>query len=221
MNLAGRLLLFSLAVSVGSLGVAIVRDSIAIDVSTEEAVPSEVDRGQHWPGEFERDRAEPAERHGTREAPNEQAAALTDEERLARSRERTRQRVELMTTTAANEAIDPDWAPAMEQRIAERFAANAPPDFKLRSTTCKTSICIAEIETPSGEASTGYTGWHRSLGFKRGYIHHRGEEDGSFRTVVFIARDGHRWPGSKRESLEAAVPPQSRPEPPPRYAGNI
>ena len=26
------------------------------------------------------------------------------------------------------------------------------------------SACIAEIETPSGEASTGHTGWHRYAG---------------------------------------------------------
>ncbi|MDC0669030.1 hypothetical protein [Nannocystis radixulma] len=218
MNRAGRLFLFSLAVSGGALGIAVAGGSVAIDVSAEEVVP----------GELERDRAEPGERHGTRdvakeegEAPNEQAALLTDEEHQARSRERSRQRVELMTTTAAGEAVDPDWAPAMERRIAERFAANAPSDFKLRSASCKTSLCIAEIETPSDEASIGRTGWPRYLGFKRGYVHHRGEEGGSFRTVVFIARDGHRLPASKRESLQAAVSPRARPEPTAGRAGNI
>ena len=225
MNRAVRYLLFPAVVSAGSLGMVVARGSI--DASTEGPVVSEVDRGQQWPGEFERAQAEPAERHGTleapeedRKAPNEQADPLTGEERRARALERRNQFVELMTTTAALEAIDPDWSPAMERQIAERFAANAPPEFKLRSTTCKTSLCIAEVETPSREAGTGQPGWRRFFGFKRGVIHYRGEEDGSFRTVVFIARDGHRLPSSKRDSREAAVSPQTRPESPPE-ATNI
>jgi hypothetical protein len=200
MNRPVRLLLFSLAVSVGSLGVAIALGSL--DASAEAVVPGEREQGH----------AEPAERHGAREAPegdraDEPAAPLTAEERLARARERSRQRVESIMATAANEAVDPAWAPAMERRIAESFAAHAPPGFKLRSATCKTTICVAELDTPSREASTGQTDWDRILGFERGYVQHRGEEDGAFRSVAFIARDGHRLPGGKRGPRGAAIPP--------------
>jgi hypothetical protein len=208
MNRPVRLLLFSLAVSVGSLGVAIALGSL--DVFAEEVVPGKLERGG----------AEPAERHGAREAPegeraNEPAAPLTAEERLARARDRSRQRVELIMATAANEAVDPAWAPAMERRIAESFAAHAPPDFKLRSATCKSTICVAELDTPSREASTGQTDWDRILGFERGYVQHRGEVDGAFRSVAFIARDGHRLPGGTRGPREAAVSPRPEPSPEP------
>lgn len=203
MDRAVRLLLFSLAIPVGSLGVAAASRSLA--ASAAEAVPSAVEPVQlERPGEAAEER---------RDAPSEQTE-LSDEERRARARERTRQRVELMTATAAVEATDPDWAPAMERRITERFAAEAPPDFKLRSTICRTSLCIAEVETSTREAIVGQRGWHRFLGFKRGYAHFRGEEDGAFRTVVFIARDGHRLPGDRRASRGAADARQERPERP-------
>lgn len=138
-------------------------------------------------------------------ATNREASQTGDAEIAARVSQRAKRRAEFITAAAAGEADDPDWAPAAERRIAERFAARAPAGFKLRSAICKTSLCIAEIEAPSREASAEQSGWHRFLGASRGFVYHRGEEEGSFRTVVFIARDGHGFPDGDGDPRRVAV----------------
>jgi hypothetical protein len=109
-------------------------------------------------------------------------------------RERGKRRAALITAAAERESVDPDWGPATERQIIERFAIKAPAEFELLSAMCKTSICIAEVQTPSRKASIGQMGWHRFFGLSRAYVHHRGETDDGFHTVVFLARDGHSLP---------------------------
>jgi hypothetical protein len=118
----------------------------------------------------------------------------TEEELAIRVRERGKQRAATITEAADSEPVDPDWGPATQQQITERFAVKAPIGFELQSVTCKTSLCIAEIETPSRKAGIQEVGWHRFLGSSRAYIHH-GEEGGDTHHVtVFLARDGHPLP---------------------------
>lgn len=137
-----------------------------------------------------------AAREERQEARSEKAEAeeLDDDELEARAREHATRRADAISDAAAKEAVDPDWGPAAEQKIIERFAARAPVGFKLLSATCKASLCIAEVETPSLIVSTKESRWHQFLGASSGYVYHRGDEGGAFRTVVFIARNGHILP---------------------------
>lgn len=134
-----------------------------------------------------------APEHGS-EALEGEKNELDDDELRTRALERARRRAERITVAAASEAIDPDWGRATEQQIAERFAAKAPVGFELLSATCKTSLCIVEVATPSREASTRQKGWARLFGFMRSHAYHRGEAGDGFRTVVFLVREGHDLP---------------------------
>lgn len=184
MERAVRSVLFAFGVVIGS--VFVIFATRAMDEPGEDAAP-----------------AEPAREKG-HEARTEGAEAdeLDDDELEARAREHATRRAEVISAAAASEAVDPDWGPAAEQRIIERFAARAPVGFKLLSTTCKTSLCVAEIETPSRSVSTQQSGWHRFLGVSSGYVYHRGEEGSAFRTVVFVARNGHTLPVVKNNTSE-------------------
>jgi len=181
MDRAVRLVLFSLGVFSGS--VLVIFATKAMDEAGGAVVPAEAAREEGH--EAHRERVE--------------AEELDDDELEARAREHATRRAEVISAAAASEAIDPDWGPAAEQTIIESFAARAPVGFKLHSTTCKTSLCIAEIETPSRMLSTQQSGWHRFLGVSSGFVYHRGDEGGAFRTVVFVARNGHTLPAIKNK----------------------
>ncbi len=184
MDRAVRLVLFSFGVFIGSVFVLFA--TRAVDEPGDDVAPAEAvsERGH--------------------EALSETAEAeeLDDDELEARARENAAYRAEAISAAAASEAVDLDWGPAAEQMIIQRFAAKAPVGFKLLSTTCKTSLCIAEIETPSRLVSTRQSGWHRFLGVSSGYVYHRGDEGRAFRTVVFIARNGYTLPAVKNDSSE-------------------
>jgi hypothetical protein len=174
MDRAVRFSLFALGIFVGSLLVVVT--SRSMDDEAEVEVELEL-RGEE-----------------VAQSPTESPEELDPAEIEIRGRERAERRVAAFLDAISREPVDPDWGPAQEQQIAESFAAEAPAGFKLLSTTCKTSLCIAEIETPSKKASRREMGWHRFLGFSKAHIHHHADEGGAHRTDVFIARAGHSLP---------------------------
>lgn len=113
----------------------------------------------------------------------------------ARDRDVGQRRATLIRERADQEDMDPNWAPAMQRHIAEQFAAQGPAGAKLVSATCKTSLCIAEIESLSSRDSTGQMGWAAMFGLGRGFVmNHETAIDGQYRSVVYLARDGHSLP---------------------------
>lgn len=204
MDRAVRFSLFALGIFIGSVFIAFVTQSSDDDhddvVEDQDEILVDNGRKLNWLGEeFAQVRAEQVledtigeAREKGREALNEEG--LDNDDFEAQVRARSKARADLITAAVAAEAADPEWGPATEQQMVERFAAKAPAGFELISTTCKTSLCIAEITTPSRKASLKQTRWHRFFGLSRAYIHHRGEEGDRFRTVVFLARDGHSLP---------------------------
>jgi hypothetical protein len=114
---------------------------------------------------------------------------------MARDREDGERRANLVNELAAQEAEDPSWAPGMLQEIAERFAIHGPEGAQLVSSICKTSLCIVEIAPLSRSDSTGQMRWNRMLGLKRGFvINHETDVKGQYRSVVYLAREGHHLP---------------------------
>jgi hypothetical protein len=193
MDRAVRFSLFALGISIGSVFVIFASQSLGVGRSDERGFAhlGEEFAEMHTEELVRRDFAEARERSQTALKRAEDPVEGDLEEQV---RKRGKRRAALITEAAEREAVDPDWAPAMETRIVERFAAKAPPDFELLSITCKTSMCIAQIATPSRKASVGQVGWHRYFGLSRAYVHHRGEDGDGFRTDVFLARDGHSLP---------------------------
>jgi hypothetical protein len=114
---------------------------------------------------------------------------------LASDREDGERRSSMVDELAAQEAVDPSWAPGMQQEIAERFAINGPEGAELVSATCKTSLCIAEVAPLSRSDSTGQMRWNRMFGLERGFvINHETAVKGEYRSVVYLAREGYHLP---------------------------
>ena len=88
--------------------------------------------------------------------------------------------------------MDPAWAPATERQITDDFAARGPAGSRLRSATCKTTLCAIEIGFPPGPNKRSFVNWPSFFGFSRGYIaRHPSGPDEHARTVTYLARDGH------------------------------
>lgn len=112
-----------------------------------------------------------------------------------REREQGERRAEAILAAAAREAVDPEWGPTTRQEIVERFASKAPAGHTLISATCKTTLCIAEIEILSSEESSAPPVWSALFGLPRGFVLSRDPDSGGvYRSVVFLARHGHPLP---------------------------
>lgn len=132
------------------------------------------------------------------ESPHEPAhkAPLSEpdfDELTKRERELGEQRARTLTAAADREPIDHDWAPAMERQIAERFALHGPSDSRLLSATCKTSLCILEVETASRVQNIEPKPWHKFFPLSRGFAVSR-EREGGVQDVIFLAREDHALP---------------------------
>jgi hypothetical protein len=117
------------------------------------------------------------------------------DELAIREREQGERRAEAITAAADREAVDPDWGPPTQRQIVDRFATEAPPGTTLISATCKTTLCIAEIESIGRDGSIGPPTWMALFGLPRGFVlPPEPSQDGTYRSVVFLARDGHSLP---------------------------
>ncbi|KIG17462.1 hypothetical protein DB30_03163 [Enhygromyxa salina] len=114
---------------------------------------------------------------------------------IARTRMLVDRRAAEITAKAALEAVDTDWAPAVEVDIAEGIAAHGPPGTKLVSARCRTTVCITEIELPPDSGSAMQMSWLAAAGLRRGFlVHGRGESGAGDRTVAYLAREGYSLP---------------------------
>lgn len=119
----------------------------------------------------------------------------SEEASLARSREAAERWVEAITTAADLEAVDLDWAPGMERQIAEGLAAQVSAGATLISATCKTTLCITEIEFPPDEGRSRRVSRLAAFGLSRGFfVRHEPELGRGARMVAYLAREGYSLP---------------------------
>lgn len=124
---------------------------------------------------------------------------LSPEQRDVQERELSERRAAQIRAAAAREDVDPGWATTMERQIADSFAAHAPPQSRLLSASCKTTLCVVEVELSAQFADSTTLDWPRLLQLSRGFIvHHDPGPDGYRRTIAFLARDGHSLPTPTR-----------------------
>lgn len=136
---------------------------------------------------------EPALR--TDEPPAQMVAPAPETPTPEQERDLSERRAAEIRTAAAREDVDPDWATPMERRIADSFATHAPPRSRLLLASCKTTLCVVEVELSTEFADSTGLDWPRLLQLSRGFIvHHDPEPDGHRRTSAFLARDGHSLP---------------------------
>ncbi|MCX4246485.1 hypothetical protein [Paraliomyxa miuraensis] len=118
----------------------------------------------------------------------------------ARNRELAERRIAAITAAADQEAVDSNWAPAMERAIVDGIGAHAPPGTKVISTSCKTTVCVARVELPAGEmANSGRL--LAAFGLSSGFFVQEAGESGA-RTVAYLARDGYSLPNAAGEGDE-------------------
>jgi hypothetical protein len=121
-------------------------------------------------------------------------------------RERTEGRAELIERTLRTEAVDLPWAQQAERTIAQVVKTDpALKDARLVSTECRSTLCRIETGHPSRRegARFGQALPNRLSGFPSGTMRLQARGAGDFRTVIYLARDGHRVP---RELEEPAMP---------------
>ncbi|MCX4243279.1 hypothetical protein [Paraliomyxa miuraensis] len=113
---------------------------------------------------------------------------------IARERETAERRAAVLTAAVHGEVVDSDWAPAVELQIADGLAALGPQGARLLSVSCKTTLCMAEIEHPPG-SDAEHVSWLRVFGLSRGFfVHHEPAPGSGARTVAYLARDGFSLP---------------------------
>jgi hypothetical protein len=89
------------------------------------------------------------------------------------------------------ESRDPDWAPLMEEAIAEEVARWGNPPVQLVSAECRESLCRIDTRWPRN-VGLAETGQQLSYLYRLG-LDHQGEtdssyEDNRFRWVVILRR---------------------------------
>ncbi len=123
----------------------------------------------------------------------------TFEERQAAQHERLKRREQSLLTTMRTQQRDEVWATETEQAIQSRVGALDPQTFtttRLRSVTCRESICEARISHESSEEAREIAeGMSRipSIGSLFS-MREDGAVEGSYETAIFFGRDGHILP---------------------------
>lgn len=118
-----------------------------------------------------------------------------DIEIAARTRALVDRRVAQITAEADSQAVDTDWAPAVEADIAQGVATYGPPGARLVSTRCRTTLCIAEFEIPPNAEAAMQMSWLAGAGLSRAlFVHGQTGAGETGRTVAYLARDGYALP---------------------------
>lgn len=100
------------------------------------------------------------------------------------------------STFHAGERVDPSWSGGAARSVADTFRKASLEGSSLASTDCRSTMCKLEIEHESPSAQL-YFMQHIPADppFDTAGFYHRVEaEDGSFRTVLYVARDGYPLP---------------------------
>jgi hypothetical protein len=117
-------------------------------------------------------------------------APLTQEEVSARDRKR----FEGLARKLAAEPLDPRWAPTAERLIADTLGKPVFKGSKLLEATCRSTLCRFEVshETDAARSRFGSTLPTRLPSMPSGSM--RNAEGTDRKTIVYVAREGHRVP---------------------------
>jgi hypothetical protein len=136
-----------------------------------------------------------AQRQGA--TPVTSAAPAAPEATPEQIKERTDRRAELIERSLRAEPVDAAWARQAERTISETVAADPVlRSARLLSTECRSTMCRIEAGHSSrGEGSRfGSALPNRLGGFPSGTMRVQARGDRDFRTVIYLAREGHRIP---------------------------
>jgi hypothetical protein len=119
-----------------------------------------------------------------------QAPPLTQEEVSARDK----RRFEGLAAKLAGEPLDPGWAPATERLIADTLGKPEFKGSKLLSATCRSTLCRFEVGHQDERARRRFSSTlpNRLPSLPSGSM--RNAEGNDTRTIVYVAREGHRIP---------------------------
>jgi hypothetical protein len=124
----------------------------------------------------------------------------------AEVRERTERRAELIERTLRTEPVDARWAQQAERTITETLARDPIlQKARLVATECRSTLCRIEAGHASRTegARFGQALPNRLSGFPSGTMRVQARGDRDFRTVIYLAREGHRVP---RDPEQPAMP---------------
>jgi hypothetical protein len=97
-----------------------------------------------------------------------------------------------------SETVDSDWAQDAERSISTAVTTAADEvlgDAKLAYMSCRTSICVVDVEHDDNETFADFAGNMRNVeGFSRVFSHREGTESGSGRSTHYFFREGHAFP---------------------------
>ncbi len=115
---------------------------------------------------------------------------LTQEEVSARDR----RRFEGLATKLAAEPVDARWAPATERLIADTLGKPEFKGSKLLASTCRSTLCRFEVGHDDEKARRRFSSSlpNRLPSLPSGSM--RNAEGSDPRTIVYVAREGHRIP---------------------------
>lgn len=108
------------------------------------------------------------------------------------------------------EARDADWAPRMEQRIAQTMQHESLQTSRLRSIECRSTVCVATVEHDNADAQAVFSDRFTFQGPKNSELSFVpfGDETEGYGTTCYLARRGHPATytiGSGNTSAETAA----------------
>ncbi len=117
--------------------------------------------------------------------------------RWARAQDHAERRVALLDATLRAEGPDTPWAGASERTIREVSVNPELAGSSVQSVECRTTICRVEVLHDSEQAADRFGGpfLAKLPNLPRGMVRrYPPDADGRSRSVVFLAREGHRLP---------------------------
>lgn len=112
---------------------------------------------------------------------------------------RDRQRFESLAHKLAAEPLDRQWAPTAERLISDTMKKPVFKGSKLVEATCRTTLCRFEVshDTDADRSRFGNVLPTRLPSMPSGSMRHA--EGPGRRTIIYVAREGHRVPRDERQ----------------------
>jgi hypothetical protein len=123
-------------------------------------------------------------------SPEERQAQLAEEKR------RIQERIRFLESTLARETLDRGWAADAERAMLEVMESAEIAGSRIEELECRSTLCRAEVSHATSRDFDGFS--ERFLSslpqLPRGFLHKLSGDDEPVRSVLFMAREGHRMP---------------------------
>ncbi len=122
-------------------------------------------------------------------------ASVSDVPSTLKARRSEESTVAELSQRLTGETPDASWAPTMEAKLRGAFDTAMPEGTQLMETSCRATMCRAEVLHRDAKAQTRFVAALAPLGLfsndgQRGVMQHS-EEASGLRATYFIAREGH------------------------------